>query len=368
MKVEFIDLKAQHESIREELSPVVERILASGRFILGEEVSKLEEEIASYCGVKYAVGVASGTDALLLSLRASGVGKGCSVITTPFTFVATAEVIIRLGAKVIFCDISPGTFNIDVDKIREKITGDTKVFLPVHLYGHPVAMDSLMRLAEERDITVIEDVAQAFGGEHRGRKLGSFGKAGCLSFFPTKILGACGDGGMVVTDDEEMRDMLVLLRTHGSRGRYNCEVLGYNSRLDEFQAAVLRVKLKKVDDWIAIRRRIAKLYGELLEGTGVTVPLEEEYAKHVYNYYCLRCKDKDRDGLRDYLEARGIHTCTYYPVPLHLQDAFRFLGYGKGDFPVAEKVAEEVLAIPIFPELKDDEIHYAADTIRSFYK
>lgn len=366
VKVDFFSLTAQYKAMKDEIDSAVAGVMEKGRFILGEEVSKLEEEIASYCGVKYAVGVASGTDALLLSLRACGVGEGCGVITTPFTFVATVEVVLRLGAKVIFCDICPDTYNIDVDRIPEKATDDVKTILPVHLYGHSVEMGSLISTAEKYNLTIVEDAAQAFGGEYKGKKLGSFGKAGCLSFFPTKILGAFGDGGMVVTDDEGIRDRVRVLRTHGSDRKYNCEMCGYNSRLDELQAAVLRTKLKKVDEWIALRREIAGLYGELLEGSGVTVPFEEESAGHVYNYYCLRCRD--RDALRDYLVSRGVQTSVYYPVPLHLQDVFKFLGFNKGDFPVAEKAAEEILAIPIFPELTKDDVHYVADAIKGFYR
>ncbi len=366
MKVEFLDLKAQYEGIKDEVDSAIADVLRGGKFILGEEVLRLEEEIASYCGVKYAVGVASGTDALVLALRVCGIGEGSSVITTPFTFVATVEAIFRVGAKVIFCDINPQTLNIDVSKLHEKITGDTKAILPVHLYGHSVEMISLMEAARKHNLIVIEDAAQALGGECEGKKLGSFGKAGCLSFFPTKILGAYGDGGMVVTDDEKLQDMIRLLRAHGSKQKYNCETRGYNSRLDELQAAILRVKLKKVDTWITLRRNIAKLYREQLEDTGVIVPFEAKYAKHVYNYYCLRCRQRDK--LKNYLASKQIQTAIYYPVPLHLQDGFKSLGFKRGDFPVAEKMAEEVLAIPIFPELSDTHVHCVADAIRSFYR
>ncbi len=366
MKVEFLDLKVQYEGIKDEINAAVEDVLRRGKFILGEEVLRLEEGIASFCGTKYAVGVASGTDALVLSLRASGIGEGHSVITTPFTFVATAEAILRVGAKVIFCDISSRTLNIDVGKLDGKITGDTKAILPVHLYGQAVEMAPLMEVAQKHNLIVIEDVAQAFGGEYKGKKLGSLGKAGCLSFFPTKILGACGDAGMVVTDDRELRDMIRLLRGHGCRQKHGCETRGYNSRLDEIQAAILRVKLKKVGAWITLRRKIAKLYSELLKGTGVVIPFEAEYGKHTYNYYCLRCSR--RDALVDHLASKQIQTGIYYPVPLHLQDGFKFLQIDRGELPVAEKMAEEVLAIPIFPEMTESQIHYVADTIRSFYK
>ncbi len=364
MKVEFLNLRAQYDEIRDEIDSVVGKVIRSGKFILGENVSKLEKEIADYCGLKHAVGVASGTDALFLSLLASGIGAGDSVITTPFTFVATAEAILRVGAKVILCDITPETFNIDVGKLEKKIAADTIGILPVHLYGQSADMEPLMEVAREYNLTVIEDVAQAFGGECKGKKLGSFGKAGCFSFFPTKALGAYGDAGMVVTDDGEFAEKVKILRAHGCRQKYNCTINGYNSRLDEIQAAILRVKLKSIDTWISLRREKANVYNRLLRDAGIGTPSEREYAKHAFNYYTIRCPE--RDGLMNYLNARGIQTAIYYPIPLHLQDAFRCLNCSEGDLPVAEKAAKEVLSLPMFPELTENQQKYVADAITSF--
>lgn len=357
----MVDLQRQYDALKPEIDAAVEGVLRSAQFILGPNVSRLEEEIAHYHGVPFAVGVASGTDALLLALRACGVGEGDEVITTPFTFIATAEVIALLKAVPVFVDIKTDSFNIDPGKIEPKITGRTKALLPVHLFGHPADMDPILELAKKHRLKVIEDCAQAFGAEYRGRKVGTFGDCGCFSFFPSKNLACYGDGGMVVTGDEEAAQRIRLLRNHGSSKKYHHEILGYNSRLDEMQAAVLRVKLKRIDAFNAARRRNADLYRNSIRRDDVILPSEAGSCVHVYHQFTLRSGKRDR--LMAALAKDGISSAIHYPVPLHRQKVFAGPGLRDGDLRNSETCAEEVLSLPMFPELTEEEIRRISDVI-----
>lgn len=371
MRVPLLDLKPQYEQIKKEVEEAVKEVLHSGYYILGPNVKALEEEMAAYCGTKYAVGVASGTDALRLSLISLGIGEGDEVITAPFTFVATTEAIVQVGAKPVFVDIEEETFNIEPAKIEEVITEKTRAIIPVHLYGQSVDMEPIMRIAKKYNLKVIEDAAQAIGAEYGLKKVGSIGNIGCLSFFPTKNLGGCGDGGMVLTNDERIAEKIKSLRTHGTKSDYIYSVFGYNSRLDELQAAILRVKLKYLDKWIEMRRQKASLYNELFSSSpsgpskGVKIPQEAPYARHGYCVYTI-CTP-EREKLKEYLEAKGIGTKVYYPLPLHLQRVHKDLGYREGDFPLAEKASREVLSLPIYPELERDKIELVVKEISNFF-
>jgi dTDP-4-amino-4,6-dideoxygalactose transaminase len=365
MNIPAFDLKRQYRNLSSELLPILEEVMAKGQFILGENVELLEKELADYCGTKYAVGVASGTDALLLSLEALGIGEGDEVITTPFTFFATSEVISLLKAKPVFVDIDSKTFNIDPDKIEDAITTKTKAVIPVHLFGQMAEMDDIEYLAEKYDLYIIEDACQAIGAEYKGRRAGSIGDTGCFSFFPTKNLGAFGDGGLITTNDEKLYEKIKLLRVHGSRKKYYHELIGHNSRLDEIQAAILRVKLKYLDDWIERRIEIAKIYSEGLKDLDVIVPEVKPYLRHVYHQYVIRTKH--RDELQEYLSNKGIGTAIYYPLPLHLQECYKDLGYREGDLPEAEKASKEVIALPMWPELTNEEVNYIVESIREFF-
>ncbi|MBA7652646.1 dTDP-3-amino-3,4,6-trideoxy-alpha-D-glucose transaminase [subsurface metagenome] len=345
--------------------------MSSGSYILGSNVRSVEDEVARYCGVKCAVGVASGTDALVLALSALGIGREDEVITTPFTFFATAEAITQVGAKPVFVDIEEESFNIDPTKIEEKITEKTKAIIPVHLYGQSASMEPIMEIAGRHNLHVIEDAAQAFGAEHNfsqsTKKVGSIGELGCLSFYPTKNLGGCGDGGMILTEDEEIAERLRILRVHGARALYLHSLVGYNSRLDELQAAVLRVKLKHVDSWIEMRREKAFLYDDLLSSLKglVSVPYQVPYARHTFCVYTIRAAQRDK--LRDYLTRKEIGTRVYYPLSLHLQKVYAHLGCKRGDFPVSEKASGEVISLPMYPELKEEQIELVAREIKNFF-
>jgi dTDP-4-amino-4,6-dideoxygalactose transaminase len=365
MNVTMTDLKAQYESIKDEIDSAIKEVINESGFILGEQVNLLEEEIARYLGVKFAVGVASGTDALVLSLVALGIGKGDEVITTPFTFIATAEAISRVGAKPVFCDIDHLTYNIDAKKIEEKITKCSKAILPVHLYGLPCDMSEIIAIAKENQLNVIEDCAQSFGSEYKGRKVGALGDCGCFSFFPAKTLGCYGDGGMVVTNDEKIAIRLKMLRNHGSSRKYYYTIHGFNSRLDTLQTAIVRVKLKYVNTWINKRIENAKIYNELLSGvSGVTVPAIPDNLKHSFNYYTIRMKQ--RDTVQKCLEEKGIATAIYYPLSLHLQEVYEELGYSPGDFLVAEEAQSHVLSLPMYPELNKEQVKYITDLIKEY--
>lgn len=357
----MVDLQRQYQILKPEIDAAVEEVLRSAQFILGPNVSRLEEEIARYHGVPFAVGVANGTDALLLALRACGIGEGDEVITTPFTFIATAEVIALLKAVPVFADIDPVTFNIDPAGIEARITKRTKAILPVHLYGHPADMGLIADIAKKNRLKVIEDCAQAFGAEYRGKKVGTFGDFGCFSFFPSKNLACFGDGGMIVTAGEEAAGRIRLLRNHGSSKKYRHRILGYNSRLDELQAAVLRVKLKRIDAFNAARRKNAELYRKNIRRDDVMLPRDAEQGLHVYHQFTLRSGMRDR--LMAALTQNAIASTIYYPVPLHRQEVFAGLGRKGDDLRNSDTCAAEVLSLPMFPELTEEEIRRVSDVI-----
>ena len=366
MKIPLVDLKAQYSSIKEEIERAIQKVIESRQFILGEEVEALEKEITPFLGVKHAIGVASGTEALLIALLACGVGPGDEVITTPFTFIATAEAITQCGATLVFVDIDPRTYNIDFSKIEPAITKRTKAILPVHLYGQPADMDSILELARKYGLKVIEDCAQAFGAGYKGKKVGSMGDAGCLSFFPSKVLGAYGDGGMVITNAPEIAEKVNMLRNHGSKQKYYYLIPGFNSRLDELQAAILRVKLRHIEKWISERRHKAALYVKLLrEVEGVETPYEAPWGFHMFNYYTIRVRN-GRGELQKSLASHGIATAVYYPLSLHLQEVYTSLGYKPGDFPWSEQAQEQVLSLPIYPELEEKQVEEIAKVIKDF--
>jgi dTDP-4-amino-4,6-dideoxygalactose transaminase len=381
------DLKAQYLAIKDEIDTAVERVIENSQFILGPEVDAFEKEMAAYCGTGYAVGVASGTEALQLALLACGIGPGDEVITTPFTFIATAEAITQCGAVPVFVDIDPVTYNIDPKLIEPKITKKARCILPVHLYGHPADMDPIIELAKKHNLKVIEDCAQALGASvgaylqvrpqnpviarspqaTRQSMVGSIGDAGCLSFFPSKVLGAYGDGGMVVTNDAQIAEKLKMLRNHGAKQKYYHLVPGFNSRLDGLQAAILRVKLKYLDGWIKLRQEKAALYAKHLGNiSGVAVPHESTGCYHCYNYYTVRLVDGrlKREALQKHLNAKGISSMIYYPVSLHLQAVYAAQGGKKGDFPVSEKAQDEVLSLPIYPEMTEVQVTEVAQALK----
>ncbi len=365
MNVPLFTLNRQHEELMDELMKATEEVIRSGKFILGPWVAEFEEKVAQYLGVKYAVGVGNGTDAISIALSAIEIKPGDEVITTPFTFVATAETIAMLGAKPVFVDIEPDTFNINPDLIEEKITDKTKAIIPVHLYGQAAEMDKILEVARRHGLYVIEDTAQGIGATYKGKKLGTIADIGTFSFFPTKNLGALGDAGLVVTNNEEIYKKVKSLRVHGSPRKYYHEYLGYNSRLDTIQAAYLLVKLPHTDRWNKRRREIANFYNENLKDI-VRVPIERNGNYHIYHQYSIRT-DR-RDDLKNYLNENGIGTAIHYPIPLHLQPAFSYLGYREGDFPEAEKAAKEVLSLPVFPELTEEEKTYVVEKIREFFE
>ncbi len=363
MKVGVFTLKKQYEDIKDEIKGPIEKVMQSGGFILGEDVKLFEQEFSEYCGVEYGIGVNSGTDALFLACLACGIGKGDEVIVMPYTYIATTLAISMTGARPVFVDIDEETYNIDISKIESAITSKTKAILPVHLYGHPVDMDPLMEIAKKRGLKVIEDCAQAHGALYKNKKVGSFGDASCFSFYPTKNLGAFGDGGMVLTSSEKIKEKLVFLRDYGRKGRYEHIMKGYNSRLDTLQAAILRVKLRHLDEWDEKRRLNAALYTKLFKEktSDVITPHEADYARHVYHLYPVRVKDRAR--VMEKLQDNGVRTLIHYPIPIHLQAAYNDLGHKKGDFPVSERCCEEILSLPMYPELMGEEIRYVVETL-----
>jgi dTDP-4-amino-4,6-dideoxygalactose transaminase len=366
--VPFFDLKAQYASIRPEIEAAMARVAESQQFILGAEVEAFEQEIAAYCACRFAIGVSSGTDALLVALMAAGVGPGAEVITSPFTFVATAGVIARLGARPVFVDIDADTFNIDPKGIAARITPQTRAIIPVHVFGRMADMESILGIARARGICVIEDAAQAIGAERHGRRAGCAGDMGCFSFYPTKNLGAFGDAGLVTTNDPELAERVRLLRSHGSgslRNKYEYRILGGNFRLDALQAAVLRVKLRYLEQWTERRRENARRYGELLSAVSeVQLPAESPDERHVFNQFVIRAGR--RDPLREHLTARGVGTDIYYPEPLHLAPCFASFGDRPGDFPASERASRECLALPIYPEMTSEMIAQVADAVSTF--
>lgn len=366
MTIPSLDLKAQYDTIKAEIDEAIRTVIDRTDFILGKTVTALEERIAAYCGVKYAVGLNSGTDALFASLKALGITKGDEVITTPFSFIATAEVITLLEARPVFVDIDPKTFNLDPTKIAERITKKTKAIIPVHLYGQPADMQPILDIAAKHNLPIIEDAAQAFGAEYNQKKTGSLGTVGCFSFFPSKNLGAYGDGGMIVTNQKNIADYVCMWRAHGSSKKYYSEFVGDNSRLDTIQAAILSVKLKYLDRWNEARAQKAKTYDQLLNRVGVVTPYADPRVKHIYHQYTV--KTPDRDKLAAWLTTNDIETKVYYPLPLHQQPALSYLGYQAGDFPVTEQACQEVLSLPIYPELTADQQQKVIKTITDFYR
>jgi len=362
--VPILELKRQYERIKDEIDAAVASVFDSGWFVLGENVRAFEEEFARYCGVKYAVGVGSGLEALHLALLALGVGEGDEVITVPFTAVATTLAISFAGAKPVFVDVEPDTCLMDATKIREHITPRTKAIIPVHLYGQCADMDAINSIAREKGLKVIEDAAQAHGAMYRGKRAGALGDVGCFSFYPSKNLGAYGEAGMVTTNDESVAERVRMLRNYGQSDRYHHKLKGYNSRLDELQAAVLRVKLRHLDEWNEERRELARRYNEALTDCGVGLPVEREGRRHVFHLYVIR--SPQRDALREYLRERQIGTQIHYPIPVHLQEAYKELGLRRGCFPVSERLADEVLSIPLFPELSESEVSAVIDAVRGF--
>mgnify|MGYP001587969016 FL=1 len=358
--IPMVDLKKEFTEIKKEVFEMLTEILESSHYILGPKVSELEKKISDYHGVAAAIGVASGTDALHLSLDALGIGEGDEVITTPFTFFATAEAAIYTGATPVFVDAEPDTLNIDVSLIEKKITKKTKAIIPVHIFGHPADMEEIKKLAKKHNLKVIEDCAQAFGAAINNKRVGSFGDAGCFSFYPSKNLGAYGDGGMITLNDSVIANTIKKLRNHGSGGAYKHESVGFNSRLDEIQAGILLIKLKRIDEYNSKRRQNAALYNKFLSGN-VKCPKEKNGCYHVYHQYTIM--SPERDKLQNKLKDNGISSVVYYPIPLHLQEALSFLEYKEGDFPVAEKAAREVLSLPMYPGLEEKTIKEIAEII-----
>ncbi len=387
MEVPLLDLKAQYATIRDKVRAAVEEVFESQQFILGRNVAGLEEELARYCGVPYAVAVASGTDALMLSLRAAGVGAGDAVVTASFTFFATAGAIVNVGARPLFVDIDAESCNMDAAQLGEFLERDcrfnltsrrlihratnttVRAILPVHLYGQCADMDEILELARRFGLPVIEDSCQAIGARYRDRLAGTLGDAGCFSFFPTKNLGGAGDGGIVITRRKDVAQQVRLLRTHGAQPKYFHSVVGFNSRLDELQAAVLRVKLEYLDAWIQARQRNAAEYDESFRSAGlgskVATPAIRPHRTHTFHQYVIRAADRDK--LRTFLQSRGVGTEIYYPLSLHQQECFRYLGYAANDFPRSRRTAEEILALPVYPELAKEQRAYVIQSIREYY-
>jgi dTDP-4-amino-4,6-dideoxygalactose transaminase len=361
--IPFVDLKTQYLSIKPEIDQVVFSVLESSAFILGKFVESFEKDFAAYCGVSYAMGVNSGTSALHLALLAAGVGPGDEVITTPFTFVATAAAIHYCGARPVYIDIDPASFTIDPSRIEEAITPRTKVILPVHLYGQPADMDPILEIAKRHEIIVIEDAAQAHGAEYKGRRVGSIGDIACFSFYPGKNLGAYGEGGAVTTSNESYAKTIRMLRDWGQSRKYHHDLRGFNYRLEGMQGAILGVKLKHLDRWTDARRAHAALYTEHLRGADVATPVEMSYARHVYHVYAVRTAS--REALIEELSAQGVQTGIHYPIPVHLQKAYADDAFKPGDFPHAERAATEVLSLPMFPELTGEQIRQASSAVRS---
>jgi len=359
--IPMVDLKKQFQEIKDDIYTVMRNVIESGHYILGPHVTDLEQRLARYHGVREAIGVASCTDALHLSIDALGIEQGDEVITTPFTFFATVEAILYTGATPVFVDIEPDTFNINTREIETHITKKTKAILPVHIFGHPVDMKKIMHIAKKHKLRVIEDCAQAICAESNGKKVGSFGDAGCFSFYPSKNLGGYGDGGMIILNNSRVADKIRTLRNHGSPGSYKHDSIGFNSRLDELQAGILLVKLKRLEEYTKKRRQNAALYSHLLSNM-VICPVVKEGSYHVFHQYTIR--SSKRNTIQKRLKENGIASVIYYPVPLHLQKALRFLGYQKGDFPVTEKASKEVLSLPMFPELEASTIQKIVDVIR----
>ena len=364
-KVPLIDLKRQYRSMKEELNSAIQDVLESQAFILGPQVKEFEDLFASYCNTNHAIGVSSGTDALLLALKSLGIGDGDEVITTPFTFFATVEAICNVGAKPVFADIDPETYNIRPDLIEKSISKRTKAIIPVHLYGQCADMDQILEIAKKNNLRVIEDSAQAVGAEYRGKKAGSMGDLGCFSFFPSKNLGGMGDGGMVTCNSEELEELIHMLRIHGGRPKNYHASLGINGRLDTIQASILIKKLGHLDDWCDKRRQKASYYTEKLKELDLVTPKVMSFNKHAFHLYVIRVKE--RDGLMEHLKANNIGCDVYYPVPQHLQECLADLGHKEGDMPETEMAAKETLALPVFPEITEEEQDYVIESVKDFF-
>ena len=392
MNIPLIDLQAQYNSLAEKLDKAALGVLSSANYIMGKTVIDFEKDFANFIGVKHAISVGNGTDALVISLKAMGIGEGDEVITTPFTFFATAETISAVGATPVFVDVDKETFNIDVTKIEEKITSKTKAIMPVHIFGQAADMDEINEIAKKHNLYVIEDACQAVGGKYKGRKIGTLGDVACFSFFPTKNLGCAGDGGIIVTDNDEIATIIRALRTHGSGEngqkaynllnnieeevkivdgandtvynplKYYNYLIGYNSRLDAIQAAILSVKLKEIDSWNSKRREIVELYNKALQNSNLVIPTAKDCNEHVYHMYILQ--SENREEILAKLKEAGIATGVYYPVPLHLQKVYKSLGYKEGDMPVSEYLSHRTFAIPVYPELTKEQVDYVIQNLK----
>ena len=366
MNVPLLDLKAQYATIKSEVDAAIAEVLQSQHFILGPKVEECEKAIAAYSNCAHAIGVSSGSDALLAVLMAENIGEGDEVITTPYTFFATAGAIARLGATPVFVDIDPKSYNINPSQIAAKITSKTKAIMPVHLYGQMADMDAIMQIADQHKLIVIEDAAQAIGSEYKGRRAGSIGHYGCFSFFPSKNLGCAGDGGMIVTQDAQRAEKLRIIRGHGSKPKYYHKIVGGNFRLDAIQAAIVTAKLKHLDSWTAGRQRNAKKYDELFAAARMPVTTPTVSAsRHIFNQYVIRLSR--RDELQAFLQKKGIGTEVYYPVPMHLQECFAYLGQKAGAFPESERAAKETVAIPVYPEVSEQQQKYVVESIGEFF-
>jgi dTDP-4-amino-4,6-dideoxygalactose transaminase len=360
-EIPLVDFKREHTEIQQEIYKAIERVFESGRFVLGDEGAAFETEFSSYIGAKYGIGVNSGSDALFLALKALGIDENSEVITVSHTFVSTVDGIIRCGAKPVFVDVEPDTYCIDTAKIEENITKRTKAILPVHLYGHPADLDEVLKIAKQYNLSVVEDACQAHGAEYKGRKVGSFGNAGCFSFYPVKNLGAYGDGGMVTTNDRSVAERVKLLRNYGQSRKYYHDLVGINSRLDELQAAMLRVKLSRLDEWNEKRRKLAELYKEILEHVEVELPSERTYAKHVYHLFVIRLAG--RGNCQRFLQKSGIQTQIHYPIPVHKQNAYASFA-SKKDLKVTQTICSEILSLPLYPFLTEEEVAYIGGAIK----
>lgn len=365
MNIPFLDLKAQYQKIKIEIKQRLEKVLDSAQFVLGAEVEEFEKNFASFCEAEYCVACNSGTSALHLALLASGIKPGDEIILPAHTFIATAEAVSYCQAMPVFAEIDSRTYTLDPEQVKSKITEKTRAIIPVHLYGQPADLDPLKEICQRGRMILIEDAAQAHGARYKKKRVGSFGDISCFSFYPGKNLGAYGEGGAVVTNDELLAHKIRMLRDHGQPRKYHHQTIGFNYRMDGFQGAVLNVKLRYIDEWNSLRRQKAKLYNELLDKADVITPSEPDYAESVYHLYVILSENRER--LKNYLEENGVGTGLHYPIPLHFQKAYQFLGYKKGDFPVTEKVSNSLLSLPIYPELDNSKIEYICELIKKFY-
>lgn len=363
--VKFVDLKAQYNSIRDDARRAIDEVLESTSYILGQQLSNFEKEFADFCRAKHCIGLNTGTSALHLALLSKGIGKGDEVITTPNTFIATCEAISYTGAIPKLVDIDEETYNMDAEKLKKAVNPKTKAVIPVDLYGQPADMNEILEIAKKHNLAIVEDACQAHGAEHHNKRV-PVADIGCFSFYPAKNLGAYGEGGAVVTNDSDADEKIRAYRDHGQIKKHVHKYIGYNYRLEELQAAVLRIKLKHLEKWIEMRRKNAKIYDGLLENCDVVIPAEKDYNRHVYHLYVIRAKQRQK--LMEHLNSKGIQTAIHYPTPIHLQEAYSFLGHKRGSFPVAEKCVDEIISLPMFPELRQEEIELVVKAIKEFSK